>query len=178
MQFEKTSLAGVRLVHLNAFEDERGMFARTFCQREFAEEGLETQFVQANLAQTINAGTVRGLHYQSAPHEEVKIIRCINGGIYDVVVDMREGSPTYLEHFGAELTAENGAMMYVPRGFAHGYQSLTANATVFYMSAEYYEPQSECGLRPDDRALGIDWPVQIRDLSEKDQSWPLLEANR
>jgi len=174
MIFDTTSIREVRLVRLDKREDARGSFARAFCAREFADQGLETNFVQANIARTEESGTVRGMHYQVAPDEEVKLIRCVAGAIYDVVSDMRPESPTYLQSFGAELTAENGAMMYVPRGFAHGYQALTAGATAYYMVSDYYAAHSERGVRYDDPALGIDWPLPARNVSDKDLAWPLL----
>ena len=130
------------------------MFARAFCAQEFAAHGLETSFVQSNISTNARAGTVRGMHFQREPHAEVKLVRCIKGAIYDVIVDMREGSQTYLRWFGAELSDDNGLMMYVPKGFAHGYQALSDGATAFYMVSAFYAPQSEGGLRFDDPKLG------------------------
>ena len=174
MRFEPTSLAGAYLVHLDPCEDQRGMFARAFCAQEFAAKGLEATFVQANISTTAIAGTVRGMHFQREPHAEVKLVRCIKGSIYDVIVDMQEGSQTYLRWFGAELSAENGLAMYVPKGFAHGFQALTDEATVFYMVSACYAPKSEGGLRNDDPKLSITWPRVVTELSEKDAKWPLL----
>jgi len=176
MIFNETRLGGVWLIGLDKREDSRGAFARTFCKTEFAAHGLETEYVQANMGSNVDVGTVRGMHYQKAPHAEVKIIRCIAGAIFDVVVDVREGSPTYLHWFGAELSAENGLMMYVPRGFAHGYQSLSAGSTSFYMVSDFYAPGSEGGFRHDDPVVGIDWPVPATGLSAKDLAWPLLKG--
>ena len=150
------------------------MFARAFCAQEFAAKGLEATFVQANISTTAIAGTVRGMHFQREPHAEVKLVRCIKGSIYDVIVDMQEGSQTYLRWFGAELSAENGLAMYVPKGFAHGFQALTDEATVFYMVSACYAPKSEGGLRNDDPKLSITWPRVVTELSEKDAKWPLL----
>jgi dTDP-4-dehydrorhamnose 3,5-epimerase len=150
------------------------MFARAFCAQEFAAEGLETLFVQANISTNTLAGTVRGMHFQREPHAEVKLVRCIKGSIYDVVIDMRKGSETYLRRFGAELSEDNGLMMYVPKGFAHGYQALTDGATTFYMVSAFYAPASEGGLRFDDPRLSIEWPRIVSDVSDKDAKWPLL----
>ena len=176
MRFTPTSLAGAFLIHLEPRVDARGTFARAFCAQEFAARGLETGFVQANISSNVRAGTVRGLHFQREPHAEVKLVRCIRGAVYDVVVDMREASPTYLRWFGAELTDDNGPTMYVPKGFAHGYQALSDGAAVSYMVSAYYAPQTEGGLRYDDPKLAIDWPRAVCDISDKDAQWPLLAA--
>jgi dTDP-4-dehydrorhamnose 3,5-epimerase len=174
MQFKITSLAGSYLIQLEPRVDGRGMFARAFCAQEFAAHRLETTYLQANLSTNTYAGTVRGLHFQNAPHAEVKLVRCVRGAVYDVIVDMRENSDSYLRWFGAELSEENGLMMYVPKGFAHGYQALTDGATVFYMVSAAYAPQAEGGLRHDDPKLAIAWPRSVSDLSDKDAAWPLL----
>ncbi len=131
-------------------------------------------FVQANVSTNIRAGTVRGMHFQREPHAEVKLVRCTKGAIYDVIVDMREGSATHLRWFGAELSEQNGLAMYVPKGFAHGYQALSDGATAFYMVSAFYAPQSEGGVRYDDPRLAIGWPRPISELSDKDARWPLL----
>lgn len=174
MRFEPTGLAGAYLIHLEPRVDERGLFARAFCAQEFGAQGLETFYVQSNISTTTRAGTVRGLHFQRAPHAEVKLVRCVKGAIYDVIVDMRSASPTYLRWFGAELSDANGLMMYAPKDFAHGYQTLSDGATVFYMVSTFYTPQAEGGLRFDDPKLAIKWPRAIRDVSDKDARWPLL----
>ena len=174
MRFEPTKLAGAYLIHLEPRVDERGLFARAFCAQEFGGAGLETEYVQANISTNTRAGTVRGLHFQRDPHAEVKLVRCVKGAIYDVIVDMREGSQTFLRWTGAELSDENGLMMYVPKGFAHGYQALTGNASVFYMVSAFYAPQAEGGLRFDDPKLAIEWPRAVSDVSDKDARWPLL----
>ena len=176
MQFAPTTLAGAYLIHLDPRVDQRGMFARAFCAREFAEQGLETEFVQANISSNRRAGTVRGMHFQRGDDAEVKLVRCAGGAVYDVIVDMREGSETFLHWFGAELSQANGLTMYVPKGFAHGYQALTDGATVFYMVSAYYAPEAEGGLRFDDPRLSIAWPRAVSDVSDKDAKWPLLEA--
>lgn len=174
MRFTPTSLAGAYLIHLDPRKDERGTFARAFCAQEFSAQGLETTYVQANISTNARAGTVRGLHFQRAPHAEVKLVRCVKGALYDVIVDMREGSETFLRWFGAELTDDNGLTMYVPKGFAHGYQALGDGATVFYMVSAAYAPQAEGGLRYDDPKLAIAWPRAVSDVSDKDAAWPLL----
>ncbi len=174
MRFTPAPLAGAYVIALEPRSDERGMFARAFCAREFAGAGLATEFVQANISTNARAGTVRGLHFQRAPHAEVKLVRCVKGALYDVIVDMREKSPTYLQWFGAELSDDNGHMLYVPKGFAHGYQALSDGATAFYMVSEYYAPQAEGGLRHDDPRLAIAWPRAVTDVSDKDAQWPLL----
>lgn len=174
MRFELTPLTGAYLVHLEKRGDARGTFARAFCVQEFAAQGLETSFVQANISTNTRAGTVRGMHFQRGPHAEVKLVRCINGALYDVIVDLRESSPTFLRWFGVMLSEENGLTMYVPKGFAHGYQALTDGATAFYMVSASYAPTAEDGLRFDDPRLAIAWPRAATDVSEKDARWPLL----
>lgn len=174
MRFTPTSLAGAFLVHLDPHADSRGSFARTFCAQEFGAQGLETAFVQANVSTNARAGTVRGLHFQRAPHAEVKLVHCVKGAIYDVIVDMREASSTYLRWFGAELSDDNGLMLYVPKGFAHGYQTLCDDASVSYMVSAFYAPQAEGGLRHDDPRLAIKWPRAMSEISGKDARWPLL----
>jgi dTDP-4-dehydrorhamnose 3,5-epimerase len=174
VRFEPTGLAGAYLIHLEPRVDERGLFARTFCAKEFGAHGLETAFVQTNITVNARAGTVRGLHFQRPPDAEVKLVRCVKGALYDVVVDMRENSPTYRRWFGAELSDDNGIAMYAPKGFAHGYQALSDGATVFYLVSAFYAPQAEGGLRFDDPNLAIPWPRAVSDVSGKDAQWPLL----
>ena len=174
MRFEPTGLAGAYLIHLEPRADERGLFARAFCAQEFGAHGLETSYLQANISTNAHAGTVRGLHFQRQPHAEVKLVRCVKGAVYDVIVDMREGSPTYRRWFGAELSDANGLAMYAPKGFAHGYQALCDGAAVFYLVSAFYAPQAEGGLRYDDPKLAIAWPRAAADISEKDARWPLL----
>jgi dTDP-4-dehydrorhamnose 3,5-epimerase len=175
MIFEPLHLAGANLIGIEAREDERGMFARLFCAREFGSRGLETCFVQENVSRNRLAGTLRGMHAQREPHAEVKVVRCVRGAVYDVIVDLRPTSPTYLDWYGAELTEQNGLMLYVPRGFAHGYLTLTDSAAVHYLVSGYYEPGAEQGLRYDDPAVGIRWPATVASISPKDGSWPLLK---
>ena len=175
MIFTEAPLAGAFTIGLEKREDARGHFARAFCSSEFAAHGLETAYVQANHSLNKKAGLVRGMHFQRGVNAEVKLVRCVRGAIYDVIVDNRPDSPNYLEWFGAELTEENGLMMYVPRGFAHGYQSLSDDAAAFYMVSTAYEPNAESGLRFDDPAIGIQWPMVVTDHSDKDSKWPLVE---
>lgn len=175
MIFQSTPLAGAYTITAEPREDNRGYFARAFCAREFGAHGLETTYVQSNLSSNVKAGLVRGMHFQTGSDAEVKLVRCVAGSIYDVIVDNRYDSPTYLRWFGAELSADNGLAMYVPRGFAHGYQSLTDGAMAYYMVSTFYAPFSEAGLRHDDPALRIIWPMEVTDLSEKDASWPLIQ---
>ena len=174
MRFTPMSLAGAYLIQLEPRTDARGTFARAFCAREFAEQGLTSSFAQANISTNVRAGTLRGLHFQHAPHSEVKLVQCVKGSVYDVVVDARRESATYLQWTGVELSEENGVMIYVPAGFAHGYQTLTDAANVLYLVSEFYTPELEGGLRYDDPNLGIKWPRAVSDISEKDGRWPLL----
>ncbi|WP_416898625.1 MAG: dTDP-4-dehydrorhamnose 3,5-epimerase [Minwuia sp.] len=175
MIFRTTPLDGAYTIELERRQDARGYFARAFCAREFADRGLETEFVQANLSVNAQAGLVRGMHFQAGDDAEVKLVRCVRGAIFDAIVDIRAGSPTHLQWFGAELSEDNGLMMYVPRGFAHGYQSIAEGTMVHYMVSAFYAPDAERGLRHDDPMIGIDWPRPVTDLSEKDRAWPLLE---
>lgn len=173
MKFSKTSLADVYVIDLEKREDERGFFARAWCQKEFADQGLDSNFVQANLSFNNTKGTLRGMHYQVAPYEETKLIRCIRGAIYDLIIDLRPQSPTYKQSFGVELTPENRKMFCVPKGFAHGYLTLQDNTEVLYQVSEFYTPGSERGIRWNDPAFNLKWPKMANlILSEKDQNWP------
>jgi dTDP-4-dehydrorhamnose 3,5-epimerase len=173
MRFVETPLAGAFVIDLEPRVDERGFFARAWCANEFAAHGLNAHIVQANLSTNRTRGTLRGLHYQVPPYEEAKIVRCIRGAIYDVIVDLRPDSRTYLEWFGVELTAENRRMLYVPERFAHGFQTLEDDSEVFYQVTQFYTPDSERGIRWDDPAIRIAWPaVDERVISPKDQTWP------
>jgi len=176
MYFNETELKGAFLVDLDPRADQRGFFARTFCMHEFEAYSLKPTVAQCNLSFNYEKGTLRGMHYQVAPATETKLVRCTQGAIYDVIIDMRPDSPTYLQHLGVELTAENHRALYVPEMFAHGYQALTDGAEVVYQVSEFYTPGSERGLRYDDPLLGIEWPLPVSQISEKDAAWPLLEA--
>ena len=173
MIFHETELPGAYVIDIEPREDERGFFARAWCANEFAEHGLSTELVQCNLSYNHRRGTVRGMHFQLAPHAEVKLVRCTRGSIYDVIVDLRPDSPSYTRWIGVELTAENRRMIYVPKGFAHGYQTLEDGTETFYQVSSFYAPGAEGGLRWDDPAIGIEWPhADERVVSEKDSSWP------
>lgn len=172
MRFTKTKLPGVVLIDLKTIEDERGFFARYFCKREYAEQGLDNEIVQINNSFNLKRGTLRGMHYQSAPCGEVKVVRCIAGALYDVVIDLRRGSPTYLQWLGVELTAKNRTMLYVPKGFGHGFMTTADNTEALYLVTEYYTPGHEGGIRWDDPRFAIRWPFPPQVVSEKDGSWP------
>jgi dTDP-4-dehydrorhamnose 3,5-epimerase len=174
MIFHPISLKDAYTIAWESRSDDRGLFARVFCADEFRREGLVSSFAQANLSENRRAGTVRGMHFQKAPHAEVKLVRCVKGAIYDVIVDIRPDSSTYLQWFGTTLSSENGLMMYVPEGFAHGYQSLEDHATAFYLVSTPYAPGAEGGLRHDDPHLAIRWPIPVTSVSPKDLEWPLL----
>lgn len=175
MKFTATELEGAFVIDLARQEDERGFFARSFCAKELEAHRLSLNVVQSNVAFSSQKGTLRGLHYQIPPSAEVKLMRCTQGSVYDVIVDLRVDSPTYLRHIAVELSAENRRALYVPCFFAHGYQTLSDDAEVNYLVSEFYNPACERGLRYDDPALGIPWPLPVSSISEKDGSWPLLE---
>lgn len=175
MIFHDTELKDARLIDLEPRGDDRGMFARSFCAREFAAAGLETIYVQQNMSVSNFKGTLRGMHFQRTPDAEVKLIRCLRGAIIDIIVDIRRHSPSFMRHQAFELSASNRRQLYVPRGFAHGFQTLTDDVEVSYLVSAFYAPDSEGGLRHDDPALAIDWPLPVTVISPKDASWPLIE---
>jgi dTDP-4-dehydrorhamnose 3,5-epimerase len=172
MIFTETQLRGAFVIDIEKKEDERGFFARTFCEREFAAHGLETRFVQCSISHNTRKGTLRGLHYQAAPNEEVKLVRCTAGALYDVIVDLRRDSPTFKKSFGVELSAQNCRMLYIPKQFAHGFQTLQDHTEIFYQMAQFYSPESARGVRWNDPALGIQWPPDERIINERDQTYP------
>lgn len=174
MRFIELTLKGAYLVEVQPDVDSRGLFARTFCAQEFRDLRLVEVFVQCNTSWNAQAGTIRGLHYQLPPSSEVKLVRCTAGAIWDVIVDLREDSPTYLQHVGMELTAINRRALYIPGTFAHGFQSLEDRTEVFYQMSEYYAPELARGLRYDDPTLGIHWPLATASLSDRDRTWDLL----
>ncbi|MGA9778098.1 MAG: dTDP-4-dehydrorhamnose 3,5-epimerase [Verrucomicrobiia bacterium] len=174
MLFIPTRLSGVYIVEPEPHEDDRGFFARTFCAREFKEHGLATEFVQCSISLNRIRGTLRGLHYQLSPACETKLVRCTSGAIHDVVVDLRQDSPTYLQHLGVELTAQNRLALYIPKMFAHGLETLVDETEVFYQISEFYAPAKSIGLRFDDPKLGIQWPLPVSVINDKDRNWPLL----
>ncbi len=171
MIFTETELKGAFILDLDLRADDRGAFARSFCMKEFEQHGLKPSVAQCNLSYNYKAGTLRGMHYQVPPAAETKLVRCTKGAIYDVIIDMRPESPTYMQHIGVELSAENHRALYVPELFAHGYLALTDGAEVFYQVGEFYTPGYERGLRYDDSAFGIEWPMPITVISEKDAAW-------
>ena len=172
MIFSETKLLGAFTIDIERLEDERGFFARAWCEQQFVAHNLTSNFVQCNISVSKMRGTVRGLHYQIAPHQETKLIRCTRGAIFDVIVDLRPQSATYKQWVGVDLAGENHKMLYVPKGFAHGFQTLADETEVFYPVSEFYSPEFERGVRWDDPAFAIRWPVtdQIT-VSDKDMSW-------
>ncbi len=172
MVFHETKLAGAYVVDLEPRLDDRGFFARSWCQREFAQHGLNPVLVQCNVSYNKLAGTLRGMHFQVAPHAEVKLVRCTRGAIYDVMLDLRPGSPTFKQHVGFELTADNRRALYVPEGFGHGYLTLTNDTDVFYQVTAFYAPDAASGVRWNDPAFGIVWPADVRLISERDAQYP------
>lgn len=177
MRFVPTTLEGAWVLELEPVSDERGFFARTFCERELGERGLVTRFVQHNLSHNARRGTLRGMHFQAAPHEEVKIVSCRLGRVLDVIVDLRPGSATRGRWFAAELDRASGRSLYIPAGFAHGFQTLEPDSEVSYLMSSFYEPSAACGVSPFDPALAIDWPLPSEVFaSERDRTWPALAA--
>ena len=178
MIFRETRLKGAFVIEPKPIEDERGFFARTFCQKEFTVRGLSPCVAQCNISFNKRKGTLRGMHYQAPPHEEAKLVRCTMGAIYDVIVDLRTGSPTFKQWVGIELAAQNRVMLYVPEGFAHGFQTLVDNVEVFYQISEFYRPKRIEGFRWNDAAIGIEWPDPgcARVISPRDQHFDDLES--
>ena len=172
MRFTPTKLGGAFLLDVERREDPRGYFARTFCRRELEAHGLKGDIAQANVAWSARKGTLRGMHYQVPPAAETKLVRCTRGAIWDVIVDLRPDSPTFLRHIGVELSADNGRQLFVPELFAHGYLTLADDTEVAYQVGEFYSPAAERGIRHDDPALGIEWPAPVAVLSGKDAAWP------
>ncbi len=170
-------LDGAALVEAEPFQDYRGVFARIFCARELNSIFGDRRIVNSNFARTRRAGTVRGLHFQRPPHQEMKLIRCIRGGVYDVIVDIRRDSPTFLRWHGETLTPGNMRMLIVPEGFAHGFQTLEDDSEVLYMNTAFYAPEFEGGIRYDDPVLGVSWPLDVVEISGKDVSYPFLGVN-
>lgn len=171
MIFTETKLDGAFLIDIEERTDERGFFARSWCQKEFEQHGLVPLVVQANISFNHKKGTVRGMHYQASPYEETKLVRCTRGAIYDVIVDLRRGSPTYCQWISAELTADNRRMLFVPEGYAHGFQTLTDATEVCYQVSQFYTPGAERGARFNDPAFSIRWPLDVTVISEKDANW-------
>lgn len=176
MRIEPTAIAGVTVVHGSAFADQRGAFRRLFCDLELAEIIGERGIVQINHSQTVRTGTRRGMHFQLPPHAEMKLVRCLRGKVWDVAVDLRAGSPTFLCWHAEELSAENGRMLVIPEGCAHGFQTLAPDTELLYLHTAHYAPHAEGGVRHDDPALGIDWPLPASDLSQRDQAHPFITS--
>jgi dTDP-4-dehydrorhamnose 3,5-epimerase len=174
--FEETALPGAWRLLPERAADERGYFARTYCADDFAARGLEPAIAQCSVSYNHRRGTLRGLHFQEAPHAEVKLVRCTRGAVWDVIVDLRPGSPTYRRWAAAELTAGNGAALYIPKGCAHGLQTLADETEIFYQISVPYAPESARGYRYDDPAFAIDWPEPVAVISQRDLSWPPFEA--
>ncbi len=172
MKFIATPLADAHLIELEKRGDDRGFFARFFCEQEFAAAGLETRFVQINTSLSAKRGTLRGMHYQLAPSAEVKVVRCLRGSLYDCILDLRPDSPTYQRWFGAELNQDNRLMMVVPRGFAHAILTLQDDTEALYLVSDTYSPQSERGVRWNDQKFAIEWPIAPVEISPKDAAWP------
>lgn len=171
MKFIETPLKGAYLIELEKRGDDRGFFARAFCEKEFQAAGLPSRFVQVNNSLSAQKGTLRGMHYQLAPKAETKLVRCIRGSLFDVILDLRQNSPTFGHSFGAELSSENRKMMCVPKGFAHGFITLSDNAEAFYFVDEFYAPEQERGVRWNDPKFNIQWPIEYVVLSDKDRQW-------
>jgi len=174
VKFKETKLKDAYFVELDRIEDERGFFARSWCAGEFEEHGLNPDLVQCNVSFNKKKGTLRGMHYQAAPHEEAKLVRCTTGALYDVVIDLRPDSPTFKQWFGVEMTAESRRALYVPEGFAHGFQTLEDDTEILYQTSEFYHAENARGVRYDDPAFGIEWPSSHITISPKDKSFPLL----
>jgi dTDP-4-dehydrorhamnose 3,5-epimerase len=176
MKFTETWLARAFLIDIESREDERGFFARTFCRREFEEHGLEPNLVQCSISFNHRKGTIRGIHFQRPPYQETKIVRCTAGAIFDVIVDLRADSPTFLKYLAVELTAENRRALYVPKDFAHGFQTLADETEVSYQMSEFYAPNSAAGFRWNDPLLAIEWPVPVSVISQQDASYSALQG--
>jgi dTDP-4-dehydrorhamnose 3,5-epimerase len=172
--FNETKLSGAFIIDLERREDNRGFFARAFCQHEFADHGLKPVIAQANIGFNRRRGSVRGMHFQYPPAAETKLVRCTRGAVLDIIVDLRPESPTYLDFISVELSADNHRAIYVPERFGHGYQVLEDETETSYQVGEFYTPEAEGGLRYDDPALGLTWPLPVTEISEKDAGWPLL----
>ena len=170
MKFTETKLKGAYVIEVEPLADERGFFARSWCQKEFAEHGLDPNLVQCNISFNLKKGTLRGMHYQAEPYQEAKLIRCTKGAIYQVVIDIRPDSFTFKQWVAVELTAENRKMLYVPKGMASGFQTLMDNTEVFYQMGEFYHPESAKVVRWDNPAFEIEWPIEVKIISDKDNS--------
>jgi dTDP-4-dehydrorhamnose 3,5-epimerase len=177
MIVNETSLKGSYVLTLEPIEDERGWFARTYCKNDFLSLGHHKEWVQMNHSFTKQLGTIRGMHYQRPPYGEIKLVRCIAGSVYDVIIDLRSDSKTFLQYFGIELSASNKKMIYIPEGFAHGFQTLSNDAELVYHHSQFYLPGVEAGVKYNEPAIKIKWPLEITSISDRDNSHPLIDAN-
>jgi len=177
MKFIPTPLNGLYVIEIEPISDSRGWFARTFCKNEFEAIGHSKEWVQMNHTYTVKKGTIRGMHFQLPPHEEIKMVRCIAGVVYDVVIDIRKESATFLQWFGMEISATNKKIIYIPGGFAHGFQTLTDNCELVYNHSAFYAPGVEAGIRYDDPEINIQWPLPVSDISQRDSAHPLLNKS-
>jgi len=175
MRFREIEIGGSWVIDPEPHADGRGRFMRAWCRREFIDQGIDFVPVQANMSLSIRKGTLRGMHYQTGPALEAKLVRCTKGSVFDVVLDLRQVSRTYGKWYGVELTDQNGRMLYVPRGCAHGYQTLVDDTETYYMASEFYTPSAACGVRFNDPTFGIQWPLEATVVSEQDRNWPLIE---
>lgn len=177
MKFIQTILPGAYIVELTPFTDERGFFARTYCKNEFAEIGFFGEWVQLNHSITNNKGSIRGMHFQNPPYGEIKMVKCIAGAVFDVIIDLRKNSPTFLKWFGAELSAQNKKMMFIPEGFAHGFQTLTDDCGLIYHHSNFYTPGAESGIKYNEPLVNIEWPLPVTTISERDKTHPNLTTD-
>jgi dTDP-4-dehydrorhamnose 3,5-epimerase len=177
MRFTETKIPGAKVIDPSLLTDHRGRFMRAWCTREFADQGLDFLPVQANMGFSIRKGTIRGMHFQDVPALEAKLVRCTRGSIFDVVLDLRPESPSYGQWYGTELSAENGRMLYLPEQCAHGYQTLEDDTEMHYMASQFYTPSAARGVRYDDPAFDIRWPLAATVVSEQDRNWPLERRN-
>lgn len=176
MIFEQTKLPGSYIVTVSPIGDSRGWFARTYCKDEFSSISHDKEWVQINHSFSAQKGTIRGMHYQLAPHSEIKLVRCTAGEVFDVIVDLRKNSPTFLKWFGVVLSAENKKMLYIPAGFAHGFQTLTDNVELIYHHSEFYQPSAEAGLNYNDPQVNIKWPLPVTGISDRDKLHHFIES--
>ena len=177
MKFVETSLKGAFIIEPEAYEDRRGMFERIFCEKEFIEINHSKKLIQINCSLTNRKGSVRGMHYQIPPMAEIKMVKCLRGSVYDVIIDLRRGSDTFLKWHGETLSNENRRMIYIPEGFAHGFQTLEKDCELLYFHTEFYNPDSEGAIRFDDPRVGIKWPLNVADISQRDKNHPLLSGS-
>lgn len=178
MIFTELDLPGAHLIELEPHRDDRGFFARTWCRREFESAGLVTDVAQCSLSYSERRGTLRGMHFQAPPHQEVKIIRCVRGAVHDVILDLRQSSPTFGEHRAVRLAADGRRALYVPEGFAHGFQTVEDDTEVYYQMSEFHAPDHARGYRPNDPAFGIEWPVEPAIVKDRDLGWPDFDPAR